>query len=418
MLEEFPKETSCSVRLPATMRNALDYAATNLKGNNRRMFMAETVQSLGEGGQRGAEKLLGWNRRTVRKGIHELQSGIRCVDNFSGRGRKPVEYYLPELSGDICEIVKPSCQTDPTFRTSKIYTPLTAKEVHTRLVEGKKYTELELPTIRTIRDKMNSLNFNPQKVAKCKPVKKIKETDAIFHQVFKINKETDNCSRSLRLSIDAKAKVNVGPFSRGGKCRQGEKALDHDFGPESILTPVGIFSPLYDESFLYFTESKVTADFIADCLEKLWPELKRRFCPNILVLNLDNGPENNSHRTQFIKRIVNFANDNEVKVKLAYYPPYHSKYNPIERVWGILENHWNGELLGSQEKVLGLARSMTYNGVNPSVELVKGINPTGVKLDKKEMAFFEKKIERLTGLEKWFVDIPVTDYNFKDTILY
>jgi hypothetical protein len=90
----------------------------------------------------------------------------------------------------------------------------------------------------------------------------------------------------------------------------------------------------------------------------------------------------------------------------AYYPPYHSKYNPVERVLGILENHWNGELLDSEEKVLGLARSMTYNGIHPEVEMVDGVYPTGITLDKKEMVFYEKKLVRFTGLENWFVDIP------------
>ncbi len=118
--------------------------------------------------------------------------------------------------------------------------------------------------------------------------------------------------------------------------RAGENGLDHDFGPTNIVTPVGIFLPLYDETFLYFTESKVAADFILDCLEKLWPNLKKRFSPDTLVLNLDNGPENNSHRTQFIKRIVDFALTNSVTIKLAYYPPYHGKYNPVERVQDVL----------------------------------------------------------------------------------
>jgi hypothetical protein len=91
---------------------------------------------------------------------------------------------------------------------------------------------------------------------------------------------------------------------------------------------------------------------------------------------------------------------------LAYYPPYHSKYNPIERVWGVLENHWNGELLESVEKALGLARTMTYKGIHPVVQLVKGTYQTGVKLTKKAMKFYEDMIERLPGLEKWFVTIP------------
>ena len=371
------------------------------------MFMAETVCAIGEGGQRMAEKVLGWNRGTIRKGTHELHSDIYCVDNFSGRGRKLSEEHLPSLLEDITAIVKPSCQTDPTFRTTKLYTPLTAKNVHKRLLEQKGYVVYGLPTIRTISTKLNNLNFHPQKVAKTKPIKKIKETDAIFHQVHKTNREADETDGVVRLSMDAKAKVNVGPFSRGGKSRQGEKASDHDFEPEYKLTPFGIFLPFYDESFFYFTQSKVTADFMIDCLQDLWPTLKQRFNPNILVINLDNGPENNSHRTQFIKRIVDFVYTYGVNIKLAYYPPYHSKYNPIERVWGVLENHWNGEILYSIEKVLGLARTMTYNNINPVVELIEKNYPTGIKLDKKTMNGYEEKIVRLQGLEHWFVDIPV-----------
>ena len=95
-----------------------------------------------------------------------------------------------------------------------------------------------------------------------------------------------------------------------------------------------------------------------------------------------------------------------VKIKLAYYPPYHSKYNPIERLWGILENHWNGEVLDTEEKILGLASTMTYNSINPSVKLIGGVYQSGIKLNKEEMASYERKITRHPGLEKWFVDIP------------
>lgn len=406
VLDKLPKKNKFQIQLPDGICYTLKYAVVQLKGANRRMFMAETVRSIGKDGQRTAETIMGWNRGTIRKGMHELRSGIRCVDNYSGRGRKPTEHYLTDLKKDIQEIVKPSSQADPTFRTTKIYTPLTAKTVRIRLIEDKKYSEQELPTIRTIRSKLNDLKFHPQNVLKCKPAKKIPETDAIFRQVFDINKATDNDVSAIRLSLDTKAKINIGPFSRKGKSRQGVKASDHDFTPEKVLTSFGIFLPKYDKTFLYFTESKVTADFMLDCLESLWPTLKQKFAPETIVLNLDNGPENNSRRTQFIKRIVDFALSNTLTIKLAYYPPYHSKYNPIERVWGILENHWNGELLNSTEKVLGLARSMTYNGVNPIVTLVEGDYLSGVKLDKAKMASYENKIVRQSGLEKWFVTIP------------
>jgi hypothetical protein len=313
--------------------------------------------------------------------------------------------------------VKPQSQIDPTFRTPKLYTPLTAREVLQLLIEDRGYADQDLPTVRTISTKLAILNFHPQKVAKTKPVKKIKETDAIFQKVHQANRFADETVGILRLSMDTKAPIKVGLFSRGGKSRQGEKGSDHDFDPDEILTPFGIFLPLYNQPYFYFTRGKVTADFMIDCLQKLWPILKQAFDPHTLVINQDNGPENNSHRTQFVKRIVEFSYANYVNIKLVYYPPYHSKYNPIERVWGVLENHWNGQILYCVDKILGMARSMTYNGIHPEVELVEGCYPKGIKLNKKTMAGYEEKLCRLKGLEKWYVDIIARPTDASDVIL-
>lgn len=209
----------------------------------------------------------------------------------------------------------------------------------------------------------------------------------------------------IRLSIDTKANLNIGPFSRGGYNRCGVKALDHDFAPEKILKPFGIFLPEYDENYFYFTEGHVTADFIADSIENLWTALKTRFNPHTIVINADNGPENSSRRTQFIKRITNFAHQNQIDICLAYYPPYHSKYNPIERVWAVLENHWRGEIIDSIDKALGLARTMTWKGINPVVKYVRKAYKKGVSLTKKAMDALEEQIYRVPGIEKWAVDI-------------
>ena len=210
----------------------------------------------------------------------------------------------------------------------------------------------------------------------------------------------------IRISIDTKANVKVGPFSRGGYSRQKVKACDHDYKPDTILKPFGIFLPAYDESYIYFTESNATADFMVDCLEDLWPMLKTRFNPHTIAINADNGPENNSRRSQFMKRLVNFAIRHEVSICLIYYPPYYSKYNPVERLWGILENHWKGQLLDSVDKVVGLARTMTYNGIHPVAKLITKIYEKGVKIGKKAMDRLEEMIERVRGIEKWAVDIP------------
>ncbi|GBC61068.1 transposase [Desulfonema ishimotonii] len=212
----------------------------------------------------------------------------------------------------------------------------------------------------------------------------------------------------LRLSIDTKATIKIGQFSRGGYNRQGAKAVDHDFKPDTKLRLFGIHIPEKDENHLYFTESNVTADFMADAMEDLWsaPETDEL---HTITINANNGPENSSRRTQFIRRIIGFAESKSADVSLACYPPYHSKYNPIERVRGVLENHWRGELLNSADKVIRLAKTMTWKGKNPVVRLMEGVYETGVRLSESAMKTYEKMLNRLSGLENWFVDIFTFD---------
>jgi len=145
--------------------------AKDLKGSVRRMFLARTVQALGEGGQRLAERELGWNRKTIRKGTHEVESGLVCVDAFGARGRKLAEEHLPNLLVDLKAIVDGQSQTDPQFKNTRLYTRLTAREVRRQLIVQKGYRDEELPTATTIATKLNQLGYYPTTVAKSKPKK-------------------------------------------------------------------------------------------------------------------------------------------------------------------------------------------------------------------------------------------------------
>lgn len=149
--------------------------AKDLKGSALRMFLARTVQALGEGGQRLAERELGWNRTTIRKGMHEVVHGIVCLDAFSSRGRKRSEEHLPNLLIDLKAIVDSQSQADPQFRTNRLYTRLTAAEVRCQLIVQKGYTDQELPTQETIACKLNDLGYFPKKVAKSQPKKKFQK---------------------------------------------------------------------------------------------------------------------------------------------------------------------------------------------------------------------------------------------------
>lgn len=146
--------------------------ARSLQGSARRLFMARTVKEIGPGGQRYAARELGWNRGLIRKGTHELESGFRCLDAFSARGRKRAEAHLPNLLGDIRALVESQSQADPQFRTTRLYTRLSAAEVRRQLLTQKAYTDDELPTVQTITTKLNTLGYFPKKVAKSQPQKK------------------------------------------------------------------------------------------------------------------------------------------------------------------------------------------------------------------------------------------------------
>ena len=222
----------------------------------------------------------------------------------------------------------------------------------------------------------------------------------------RINQAADSAADVLRVSIDAKATVKIGPFSRGGKSRVAVAAADHDFAPEATVTPVGLFLPTLAEFFVYGVTSKVTSDCLVDRLAQWWEAVRERFAHiTTLVINLDNGPENQSRHTQFMQWLVDFVQHSPVTGRLADSPPYYSKYNPVERCWGMLENHWNETVLDSLDTGLQFAKTMPWQGPHPIVELVTTTYETGVTLTKDAMQRVEAQIKRLPDLGKWFIDI-------------
>ena len=375
-----------------------------LRGSQKRVALGRLSRDLGRGGQVLVARTFKVSRNTIRKGVREWESGVAIVDKFHERGRLLAEEKLPDLLVDIQSIIDGQSQTDPSFKTEKLYTRLTVKEIRKQLIREKGYTAEELPTHQTINSKVNQLGYTLKKVKKAKPFKKIAQTDAIFDKLKETHEEANTQSNVVRLSIDTKDRVKIGDFSRGGSSRIQVKADDHDFS-KTFVTPFGILDVTSDQIALSFTKSKVTADFMVDAIEQYWISSGYRESKDTLIINSDNGPENGSRRTQFIKRLVEFAARYEVKVILAYYPPYHSKYNPIERVWGRLEQHWNGDLLHDEETVYAFAKTMTWKGKHPVVSVVEQVYETGKKLSKKAMEAYENVIERDSEIGKWFVTL-------------
>jgi hypothetical protein len=197
--------------------------------------------------------------------------------------------------------------------------------------------------------------------------------------------------------------VKIGEYARGGKTRGERRAADHDMGCEEKYVPFGVVDEDSGRLQLTFGSSFKTSDFIVDSLTDWWNDIpvSEQAAITHIQLKVDNGPESSGVRTQFLKRMVDFADHTGKIIQLLYYPPYHSKYNPIERCWGILEQHWNGTQLVDVDTMLRWAKSMTWKGLHPVVKLSRTVYQKGISLSKKAMRKLEARLERDSLLPKW-----------------
>jgi Rhodopirellula transposase DDE domain len=209
-------------------------AAKALTGHRRRLFIAEVTLSLCAGNARQSEARFGWGRATAEKGLRERASGVCCLGNFAARARPRWEERHPQLAADIRAIVEPKTQADPELKSSRRYTNLSAAEVRQALIEQKGYRESEVPAERTMRNILNRMNYRLKRIQKGKPLKKVPETDAVFANVAAVQAEARGDPETLEISMDTKAKVAIGDYSRGGKNSDGRGGKgDESVGPRS-----------------------------------------------------------------------------------------------------------------------------------------------------------------------------------------
>jgi Rhodopirellula transposase DDE domain len=205
--------------------------------------------------------------------------------------------------------------------------------------------------------------------------------------------------------------VHIGDVSRGGRTRGDHEACDHDMGLKEKYIPCGILEEERGQLHITFGSSYKTSDFIVDALEAWWAALDEteQVAMARLQIKMDNGPESGGRRTQFLQRLVTFCDAIGKPIQLLYYPPYHSKYNPLERCWGILELHWNGTKLVDVETMVEWAKSMTWKGIHPIVALRRKVYQKGVTLSKRAMRAVENRLTRHPELPNWDILIqPVS----------
>jgi hypothetical protein len=180
----------------------------------------------------------------------------------------------------------------------------------------------------------------------------------------------------------------------GMLAKTGKGILEHDLGSDPLILATGALTLLFG--------SGETSDFWGDCLRVWWKEVRSQFRRvRRLVVYLDNGPKNSGTRTQFLKRMIEFADWAGFEIRLVYYPPYHSKYNPIERCWSSLQKKWNAVLLTCWEIVHACALRMTWKGEHPTVHRMAANYPLGVPVPRAEMKLLNERLERSETLPKY-----------------
>lgn len=395
--------------VPQSIKETLRSVAACVTGAARRSIQAWAAKTFCNGSTRHAETVFGWNRKAVASGIRESEGPpAKSGTEQETRGRPSLERTHPELVTQADQLLGTQSQVDPKFQTETLYTRMTGESLRAALAESLNTPISRLPTTRTLRRLMNRRGFSLKKVRKTIPQKKIPQTDAIFGNVRAAQLRAEKDPSILRVSIDCKARVKIGPFSRGGSTRDAasQKAVDHDMAVTPTVTPCGILEVASGQLSIGMIVGTTTSDSIVDTLERWWQERKAIY-PHVqtLMIDLDNGPDSHSHRTQFVHRITQFADSSGLRILLVYYPPYHSKYNPVERCWSALERHWNGALLSTIEMSLKWVATMTWKQLRPIVWTLDNNYERGKKLTKSQMKPVSQRLLRLTGLERWCVMI-------------
>lgn len=395
---------SIAQKLEINYKNQIENIKKEKNRESKIRQIGALVLDVGKRSIKAIAQAIHCSRKFVKKCYLIVKDDLQIVTKRHRCGRKKKTEEYPTLESDIQNIMEENAYTDPHFVTEKLYVKLTIKEIMNRLLTLEKYEE-KFMSKSALSNLLNEMGYNLKKVKRNKPLKKIAETDLIFENVHKKKEEALKDENSALISVDTKEKVLIGPYSRKGKSRILVEACDHELTNHCII-PFGILDIKTNQTYFYNFTHKPTSLAIVDCLEDY---IIQNSNYKKMAILLDNGPDNSGIRTAFLKGLVNLSNKYNKEIELIYYPPYHSKYNPVERLWARLEMMWNGSLLTSEEICKQIMETLTWKEVKAKVKFITKEYEKGVTYSKEEMGQYEGvNILRNKELKKWSILISPT----------
>ena len=391
---------SISQKLENSYKNQIEIIKNEKNYGSKIKLIGSLVLDVGGRCISAISNATGCCRIFVKKCAKIMRNKLTIISNKGKCGRKRIVDKYLELRQDIISIMDDNAYTDPHFEIEKLICNLTINEIMMELLKSGKYPS-KFISRSSLGNLLNEMGYNLKRVKRNKPIKKIKETNDIFENVHKKKEEAINDDNIGLISIDTKDKVLIGPYSRKGKSRNLIQACDHELTNRCCI-PFGILDLKENQPYFYNFINKTTSQAIVDCIDDY---LSNKLYTKLMIL-LDNGPDNSGVRTAFLKGLVDLFDKYQIVIELVYYPPYHSKYNPVERLWARLEKIWNGVLLLSENICNKVMAKLTWKGNKAKVKYITKEYEKGIIYSKEEMKKYEGiNIHRNESLKKWSIVI-------------
>lgn len=371
----------------ATVEQGMKDYFDTLSEKDKRRYAGVEALKLGRGGVAYLAKLLGIDRQTVRKGKKEvLRLSAAEKQNKrirkKGAGRKRYDQIYPDLDQKFLELLKKHTAGDP-MDEKVFWTNLKPWQI-VNLLDSQDDIQVSRNVVRKLLKKHG---YRRRKIQKRTTRKDVAHRNEQFENIARLKAEFAEAGHPI-LSMDTKKKEQLGNLYRDGRLysRAEVQTLDHDFASyaEGVVIPHGLYDLKYNTGYIHLGISKDTSEFACDCLRHWWVDEGHRRYPNAtaLLLLCDGGGSNSSRHYIFKEDLQKLADELGISIRIAHYPPYCSKYNPIEhRLFPHVTRACEGVVFKSLELVKELiAGTTTTQGLTVVVKIIDKVYATGRKV--------------------------------------